>query len=1016
MVTEASPSSILTPILDLWAGLPALQRLLDCLVSGQSPLCRGVLGPARAPLLACLSGKLDRPILWVTPGQDSAERLVQDLALHLEGEQTCLFPERESGGMDPQRIELLQRLERGEAKLVVAPVRALLQKTLTARHLNQGRLDLRVGQNVDVPTLLEILLAEGYARVPMVERRGEVSLRGGLLDVYPATGEPVRVELFGDEIESLRRFDKDTQRSIQTLQSAVILPARETGGSYLTEHFPRGSVVGLEEISQLRLRVMELTQETDWTDEEDGGPREPAWAGEWGDFLALLTPFRMVQFTSWEDTSGALTEAIPVDFPVQAQPIFPKRVEGLFQKLPEWQSLGHRVLVLSRQQRRLWELAREQELSQVHPHLPSPFQPGQVAVLAGSAVEGYQLELPDGFLQVLTDHEVMGTAFVRRPSNRKADRSSLLRLGELTEGDLVVHLQHGIGRYLGVRSLQIQGNERDFLHLEYARGDSLYVPVEQLDLVQKYQGLEEKVPSLSRMGGQEWSRTRSKVREAAQQIARELLELYARREMAQGHACPADTAWQHEMEEAFPYQETPDQLRVIQEMKADMERPRPMDRLVCGDVGYGKTEVALRGAFKAVMDGRQVAVLVPTTVLAHQHFQTFSERLAPYPVRVEMLSRFRTPAETKAVLKGLQAGEVDVVIGTHRLLSKDVEFARLGLLVIDEEHRFGVKQKERIKELRHAVDVLTLTATPIPRTLHMSMVGIRDMSIIETPPEDRLPIKTYLFEHHPEIVRGAIARELARGGQVYFVHNRVHGIERLAQDLRRLVPQARIAVGHGQMEEGALEKVMMEFLNQEHDVLVCTTIIESGVDIPNVNTILINNAHAFGLSQLYQLRGRVGRSARQAYCYLLNPPARSLSPEAEKRLETIRDFTHLGAGFQIALRDLEIRGAGDLLGAEQSGQIAAVGFDLYCRMLGDAVKTLRGEKTSEAEEFTTLLELPVPASLPDDYVADSRQKVALYKRIANLRTDAERRDLEAELRDRFGPLPEETRCLLEVVD
>ncbi len=1003
-------NAVLRPLLGLVRELEPYRQLVEAIKKGENLLCRGVLGPARPPVLAALAHDLSAPLLWVTPGQDAAERLYDDLALY--GAPASLFPERDASlGVDPLRLELLDRLRNNEARVVVAPLRALLQKTLTADDLHRGKLDLRKGETTDLNILLEVLTAEGYTRVPMVERRGEISLRGGILDVYPATEEPVRIELFGDEIESIRRFDKDTQRSIVQLDRIVLLPAREEGGSYLTEHFPRGSVIFLEEIAQLRLHSLEVSQETEsaWMQDSEG-QREQGWVGEWGDVLGMLTHFRTITITGWEDAG----DGPRVEFPFRPQDVVPGRVDGLFEKLPAWQADGHRVVLLSRQQRRLTEVFEERRLEKPLGSVPAAFMPGQVALLHGAASEGFHLELPIGSVELLTDHEMMGTPRARR-ATRKADRSSLLRLEELQEDSLVVHLQHGIGRYRGVKTLDLVGIRRDMLQIEYAKGDTLYVPVEQLDLVQRYQGLEEKVPSLSRMGGQDWRTTRSKVKEEAERIARQLLELYARREMSQGHSYPTDTPWQLEMEEAFPYQETPDQERVIAEVKADMEGPRPMDRLVCGDVGYGKTEVALRAAFKAVMDARQVAVLVPTTVLAHQHFQTFSQRLAPFPVKVEQLSRFRSPAETRAVLAGLEKGEVDVVIGTHRLLSGDIKFQKLGLLIVDEEHRFGVQQKERIKELRAAVDILTLTATPIPRTLHMSTIGVRDMSIIETPPEDRLPIKTYLFEHHPEIVKGAITRELSRGGQVFFVHNRVHGLERLAQDLRRIVPQARIAVGHGQMEEGKLEKIMMEFLEGEYDVLCCTTIIESGIDIPNVNTIIINNAHAFGLSQLYQLRGRVGRSARQAYCYLINPPQRELTPEAEKRLSTIRDFTHLGAGYQIALRDLEIRGAGDLLGAEQSGQIASVGFDLYCRLLGDAVKTLRGEKVDE-EEFSAVVELPIPASLPDDYVPDSRQKVALYKRIANIRNDEGRQALEEELVDRFGPIPPETRNLLEVVD
>ncbi|MBI3927613.1 MAG: transcription-repair coupling factor [Armatimonadetes bacterium] len=992
--------SSLAPVLQSVGSLEQTRRLLALVGENRSVTCSGVTPAARAPVLLSILKGCGSPVLWITPSNDAAERLLQDLALY--SEEAVHFPEREDDGaaVDPVRLEAVEKVRSGAARLVVVSVRSLLQKTVDPFHLDKGRVILRRGDRTDLEILLELLVQEGYRRTGMVERRGEFSVRGDILDLYPVTGDPVRMELFGDEIESMRRFDRDTQRSVEEIAQVMVLPAREgQSTSRLTDFLPRGTVACLEEPAQLRLHAMEWAHE--------------GWGGHWGDFLALLTPMRTVFFTAWEDAEqrAARQETESLEFPFEQQRVFPDRVEGMMGRLPEWLREGRRVVLVSRQKPRLSELLQENNL----PESPR-LEPGKVLLASGIGTEGFRLDTGDGWLELLTDREMMG-AIRRRHTTRRAERGSLMRLEELAPGDLIVHLQHGIGIYKGVRSLDIQGNARDFLHLEYAKGDSLYVPVEQLDLVQKYQGLEDKVPRLSRMGGQEWSRSRKKVREDAARLAEELLRLYAQRELSQGHGYPPDTPWQVEMEEAFPFQETEDQLRVIQEVKADMERPRPMDRLVCGDVGYGKTEVAVRAAFKAASEGRQVAVLVPTTILAHQHHQTFSERLAPFPVQIEVLSRFRPPAEIRKAVEDLGKGAVDIVIGTHRLLSKDIKFKNLGLLVVDEEHRFGVKQKERIKQLRQSVDILTLTATPIPRTLNMALMSIRDMSVIETPPEDRVPIKTYLFESHPDILRGAITRELSREGQVYFVHNRVEGIERLAQDLRRMVPSARVTVAHGQMGEQELEKVMMEFLEQEHDILVCTTIIESGIDIPNVNTIIVNNAHHFGLAQLYQMRGRVGRSARQAYCYLLVPPQRMLTPEAEKRLETIRDFTHLGAGFQIALRDLEIRGAGDILGAEQSGSIAAVGFDLYCQMLRDAVRALQGEKVAvEVEERDAVVEIPIPASLPEEYVPDSQQKVALYKKIAAARRAEDLEAIREELRDRFGPLPEEARNLLDLMN
>lgn len=1006
----------LAQLLALLAQRPDVQNLRTLFEASERVVVEGVIRPARAPLWSALRNFHDRPAagpsLWVTPSSDGAEVLVEDLRALGLGSSLVYFPFREertqaedARPVDPMQLAALERLQEAgsdEPLLVVAPIRALLQKTMSRQALAQNRWVVKRGELTDRDTLLEMMVSEGYHRCSMVERRGEFSARGDIIDIYPITGEPVRVELFGDEVESIRHFNLDTQRSVKEIEEFSVSPiSHEDEGSYLVDFLPRGSLVCLEEPAQLRLQTLEWSHE--------------GWHGEWGDFLALLTPFRQLSFTTWEDAeSRAASEGVErIEIPFEPQRVFPDRVDGMMGRLPEWVSEKRRILLMSRQSARLEEILTEREL------LTHDLATGQGVTLVGTPLaEGFHLGPIDKLagIDVLTDREITG-AIRRRKSHRKTERASLIRLEELNAGDMVVHLQHGLGRYGGVKTLKIAGFDKDFLTVEYAKGDSLFVPVEQLDLLQPYKGLEGRSARLSKMGGQEWARTRKKVAKDAEKLAEDLLKLYAEREASVGHACSPDTPWQREMEDAFPYEETDDQLRVIEEVKGDMERPRPMDRLVCGDVGYGKTEVAIRAAFKAVSEGRQVAVLVPTTVLAHQHHETFAERLASFPVKVRELSRFRSKAENKSTLEEMASGEADIVIGTHRLLSKDVRFRSLGLLVVDEEQRFGVKQKEKIKNLRKNVDILTLSATPIPRTLNMALTSIRDMSIIETPPEDRVPIKTYLFEHHPDILRGAITRELQREGQVYFVHNRVEGIERVAADIARMLPSVRVGIGHGQMGDEALEKVMMEFLEGEYDVLVCTTIIESGLDIPNANTIIVNNAHHFGLAQLYQMRGRVGRSARQAYCYLLYPPQRVLTDEAQMRLETIRDFTQLGAGYQIALRDLEIRGAGDILGAEQSGSIAAVGFDLYCQMLKDAVAELRGESPKyETTDQPIVIELPVPANIPDDYVPDGEQKVALYKKIANAQSEDKLESVREELLDRFGKLPEETSNLLAIVD
>ncbi|HEY8496257.1 MAG TPA: transcription-repair coupling factor, partial [Limnochordales bacterium] len=633
---------------------------------------------------------------------------------------------------------------------------------------------------------------------------------------------------------------------------------------------------------------------------------------------------------------------------------------------------------------------------------------GTVTVITSGLSAG--CELPELKLLLLTELETFGQRKTRRAARPRTTAGA--RLGDLKVGDLVVHVNHGIGRYMGVETLEIGGVHKDYLVVQYAGEDKLYVPTEQVGLLQKYIGVEGQEPRLSRLGGGDWARLKKRVSESVKELAQGLLKLYAEREALPGYAFSPDTVWQQQFEEAFPYEETPDQLRAIEEIKADMERPRPMDRLLCGDVGFGKTEVAMRAAFKAVMDGKQVAVLVPTTILAQQHLRTFRDRFASYPVRIEALSRFQSPAEQSRILKGLASGTVDIVIGTHRLLSKDVQFKDLGLVIVDEEQRFGVAQKERLKELRRSVDVLTLSATPIPRTLHMALAGVRDMSLIETPPEDRFPIRTYVVEYNDELVREAILRELARGGQVYFVHNRVQDIERFGERLQDLVPEARIAIAHGQMDEDLLERVMLDFLNGEIDVLLCSTIIETGMDIANVNTLIVDEADRLGLAQLYQLRGRVGRSNRVAYAYFTYRRDKILTEDAEKRLQAIREFTELGSGFKIALRDLEIRGAGNLLGPEQHGHIASVGFELYCKLLEEAVREVKGEVVQEPPD--PVIDLNVDAYVSDDYVPDTQRKVEIYKKVVGIRRAEDVADLQEELEDRFGPLPPPVRNLLAV--
>lgn len=743
-----------------------------------------------------------------------------------------------------------------------------------------------------------------------------------------------------------------------------------------------------------------------------------------------IFPSQFMDYAGWEDVFKSLADRrgvycslLPrqpnfvkpqnvVNFPGKGMQGFLGNIEMLSGEIRRWRSAGYAVVILlsaSQRSQHLLAALKDNKIDAFYAgSLEGHVRSGNVVVSAGSLGSGF--DLPGCRLAVVTESDIYGQRRRVRKEWKRTDR--LAPFVEIKIGDYVVHVNHGIGRYLGIVPLVIEGIRKEYLLLKYAGEDKLYVPVDQVGLIQKYLGSEGEPPRLSRLGGTEWARAKGKVREAVRDMARDLLALYAARETMQGHSFGKDTVWQREFEDAFPYEETPDQLRAIEEIKADMERPKPMDRLLCGDVGYGKTEVALRVAFKAVTDGKQVAMLAPTTILAQQHYTTFLDRMAAYPVTVEVLSRFRTPREQRQVLLGLERGTVDVVIGTHRLLQEDVRFKDLGLLIIDEEQRFGVAHKEKLKMLRKGVDVLTLSATPIPRTLHMSLVGIRDTSILETPPENRYLVQTFVLEEDPVLIREAIRRELGRDGQVFFVYNRVAGLDRVAAWLQGLVPEARIVMAHGQMKEEELEQAMLDFMNREFDMLVCTTIIENGLDLPNVNTLIVKEAGMMGLAQLYQLRGRVGRSDRLAQAYFTFRKDRIMGEAAEKRLSAIREFTELGSGFKIAMRDLEIRGAGNILGAEQHGHIAAVGFDLYSRLLEEAVREARGEEgPTEAE---TTIELPVEAFIPSTYISDTNQKVEIYKRLAGLTSAAELPELEDELVDRFGDLPEPVQNLLAV--
>ncbi|HEY6608271.1 MAG TPA: transcription-repair coupling factor [Candidatus Limnocylindria bacterium] len=1015
---------------------------------------------ARAAHLAARFADLrrDTSLVVVTRTDDEAHRLADDLAAWVGAAYVRTLPERAALPLEralpehdesAERLAVLAGLRDGSRGVVVASLLALVQRTIGPDRLKDGTSVVRAGERSPQRALLERLVAGGYDPVVEVTGIGEFAHRGGLVDIWPSgMTDPVRIELFGDEVESIRAFDPMTQASRRRLTEMVLLPASEflpsdgwvaaiggapdlvsdalqedaarlgqgdlaeaaeTWAALLTAgpaaaHVPDGAHLVLTDTDELRSLAMDLdVQAADrLTGLVETGELPPAWPPPY-DATATLSALI-------DRSSETLEEQADADAGFGAAPTLPGRAERAGEWLVELAADDRRVVVSTDQASRVGELLEEagRPVAPVAELREAP-PPGGIGLVHGSLSGGFT-HAASG-LTLVSDRELFGATRVRRLVAGKRIVTRDL-IGKLSPGDHVVHVDHGIARYAGMTQRTFGDDVKEYLQLDFAGTDKIFLPADQIGRITRYAG--GPAPGLSKLGGTEWERTKRRVRRAVGDLARELIEIYAARESAEGFAFSADTTWQRELEESFPYTETPDQARSIEEVKADMLRRRPMDRLVVGDVGYGKTEVALRAAFKAVQDGKQVAVLVPTTVLAQQHLGTFERRLAAFPVRVGMLSRFVSKKAQSEIVDAVAGGEVDILVGTHRILSKDIAFADLGLLVVDEEQRFGVSHKERIKAMRREVDVLTLSATPIPRTLHLSLVGIRDLSVIETPPEARLPIQTRIAEDDDGLVRDAIAREIDRGGQVFYVHNRVETIEAAAERVRRLVPGARVAIGHGQMAEGMLERVMLDFSDGRSDVLVCTTIIESGLDIPNTNTIIIVRADTFGLAQLYQLRGRVGRSDRRAHAYLLHRRGMPLTPVARKRLHAIFSASDLGAGYQIALSDLEIRGAGNILGAEQHGFMAAVGFEMYTRLLAEAVDLLRGRRPLP-EPAPVRLDLPGSAYLPDDYVADSGAKLEAYRRFARLRTEADAEALRADLRDRFGPVPPPVEGLFTAV-
>ncbi|MCI9161760.1 MAG: transcription-repair coupling factor [Lachnospiraceae bacterium] len=991
--------------------------------------------------------------------------------------------------MARQRLQVLCHLMEDASGVVVTTLDGLMDRLLPLKQLENQVAVVKVGQELDLDGWKERLAQMGYERTGQVDGMGQFSVRGGILDIFPLTMEqPVRIELWDTDVDSIRIFDLESQRSIEQLEEVSIYPASEIvltkeqrkEGAKRIRREARASVENLqrqmrtEEAHRLEGIVQELVEgiEEGWKvsgldaclsyfcgemvsflDYFKGKDSmvildEPPRLRERGE--AVETEFResmshrlekgyllpgqtdllysvkellaqaqrsnTLYLTGLEQKLPGLTVNGQYRLSVKNVSSYQNSFEMLIKDLQRWKREKYRVVLLSGSRTRASRLAgdlREYNLSAFCPdNEERQVQPGEIQVVYGNLHRGF--EYPQIKFVVITEGDMFGTEKKRRKRKKASYEGQRIQsFSELSVGDYVVHEDHGLGIYRGIEKIERDKVIKDYLKIEYADGGNLYLPATRLDGIQKYAGADAKAPKLNKLGGEQWNRTRSRVKSAVKEIARDLVELYAARQQTSGFQYGPDTVWQKEFEELFPYEETEDQAEAIEAAKRDMESKRIMDRLICGDVGYGKTEVALRAAFKAVQESKQVVYLVPTTILAQQHYNTFLQRMKDFPVRVDLMSRFRTPAQIKKTLTDLQKGLVDVVIGTHRVLSKDVKFKDLGLLIIDEEQRFGVAHKEKIKKLKETVDVLTLTATPIPRTLHMSLVGIRDMSVLEEPPVDRLPIQTYVMEYNDEMVREAINRELARNGQVYYVYNRVKGIEEIAAHIQELAKEAVVVYAHGQMQERQLEKIMFDFVNGEIDVLVSTTIIETGLDIPNANTMIIHDADRMGLSQLYQLRGRVGRSNRTSYAFLMYKRDKLLREEAEKRLQAIREFTELGSGIKIAMRDLEIRGAGNVLGAEQHGHMEAVGYDLYCKLLNQAVQALQGKRAQE-DEFETVVECDIDAYIPSTYIRNEYQKLDIYKRISGIENEEEHLDMQDELMDRFGDIPKPVENLLVV--
>ena len=1033
---------------------------------------------------------LNKPVVIITHSDMEAKNLYEDMNLYTSD--VHYFPTREvvfynihaiSGDLRWARLKVIKEILSKRKNIIITSVDALSGRYTPKELFEKHNIILKLSQEVQFENITKLLVEGGYQRVEMVEGKGEFSLRGGLLDVFPADSiYPYRIELFGDEIDSIRTFNVESQRSIENVKKISIFPAKEmvldeeirdkaldrirkevketlekNSDKERAQRIQNTIVKNAEELEQFgNFEMIEsylpffYEKEHSFFDYLDKyvvildekvkvlGKVDSIYSDfrenyemflQRGDILksqanllrdkdAVIDELKEktdISIVTFENNNEILNPHKTFEINTASLNNYQGQLELLIQDIKEKKEQGFKIIILSGTRargERLVGTLREGGIESRYQEKVEKVLDNEVVITFGNLLKGFQCD--EYKICIISDKEVFGEAKRKLPKMKSKQKgvSKIKSFAELKVGDYVVHANHGIGVYKGIKQIEVSGNKRDYLDIVYEKGDKLYVPVDQLDLVQKYIGTEGKKPKVNKLGGAEWQKAKAKVRNSINEIAKDLVKLYAMRASVKGHRFNKDTEWQKQFEDEFPFQETPDQLTSISEIKADMESDKSMDRLVCGDVGYGKTEVALRAAFKAVMDGKQVALLVPTTILAEQHYKNIKKRFSDFPIKIDMISRFKTAKEQKATLQALKEGNVDVIIGTHKLVSKQIQFKDLGLLVVDEEQRFGVAQKEKIKNIKTNVDVLTLSATPIPRTLHMSLTGVRDISVIETPPEERYPIQTYVIEENDQLVRDAILREIGRGGQVYFVYNRVESIQKMAKFIQDLVPESKVSIAHGQMTERQLENEMISFMANESNVLVCTTIIETGIDIQNVNTIIVYDSDKMGLSQLYQLRGRVGRSNRIAYAYLLYTKDKVLTEVAEKRLKALKDFTELGSGFKIAMRDLEIRGAGNMVGSSQHGHMAAVGYDLYCRMLEDTIKIVKGE--IEKEPIETTVDLKVDAYIPSSYIEDEIQKIEVYKKIAAIESKEEYTQIEEELKDRYLKIPQSVYNLMDI--